>query len=81
MDCDIFMRFRGGGIGHKLTWNWDEFLKKDQHIEKVKESIPQDENSSEEDDIMDKDKSDMGTAEGGEQEHEGEPGDSCYGHA
>ena len=22
----MFMQFRGGGIGHKVTWEWDGFL-------------------------------------------------------
>ncbi|KAG2739152.1 hypothetical protein P692DRAFT_201873415 [Suillus brevipes Sb2] len=26
VDRDTFMRFRGGGIGHKAMWDWDEFL-------------------------------------------------------
>lgn len=26
MDRDMFMCFRGGGIGHKVTREWDEFL-------------------------------------------------------
>jgi hypothetical protein len=25
----MFMRFRGGGIGHKITREWDEFLQSD----------------------------------------------------
>jgi hypothetical protein len=25
----MFMRFRGGGIGHKMTRDWDEFLQRD----------------------------------------------------
>ena len=29
MDRDIFLRFRGGGIGHKTTWNLNEELMKD----------------------------------------------------
>lgn len=26
VDRDMFMRFRGGGIGHKATWDWNDFL-------------------------------------------------------
>ncbi|KAG0703308.1 hypothetical protein DFH29DRAFT_998600 [Suillus ampliporus] len=29
VDRDMFMRFRGGGVGHKVTWEWDEFLRND----------------------------------------------------
>lgn len=36
VDRDMFMRFRGGGIGHKITRDWDEFLQQEGH------SIPQD---------------------------------------
>jgi len=25
----MFMRLRGGGIGHKATWDWNEFLQRD----------------------------------------------------
>ncbi|KAG1860478.1 hypothetical protein C8R48DRAFT_712856 [Suillus tomentosus] len=25
----MFMRFRGGGVGHKVTREWDEFLRND----------------------------------------------------
>jgi hypothetical protein len=25
----MFMRFRGGGVGHKVTQEWDEFLRND----------------------------------------------------
>ncbi|KIJ17497.1 hypothetical protein PAXINDRAFT_72847 [Paxillus involutus ATCC 200175] len=28
VDRDMFMHFRGGGIGHKITRDWDEFLLK-----------------------------------------------------
>ncbi|KAH7921017.1 hypothetical protein BV22DRAFT_1107414 [Leucogyrophana mollusca] len=29
VDRDMFMRFRGGGIGHKATRGWDDFLQND----------------------------------------------------
>ncbi|KAG1864616.1 hypothetical protein C8R48DRAFT_656144 [Suillus tomentosus] len=29
VDRDMFMRFRGGGVGHKVTREWDEFLRND----------------------------------------------------
>jgi hypothetical protein len=29
VDRDIFMRFRGGGVGHQVTREWDEFLRHD----------------------------------------------------
>ena len=29
VDRDMFMRFRGGGIGHKVTREWDEFLQRE----------------------------------------------------
>ena len=32
MDCDIFMWFYGGGIGHSISWEWDSFLQSDGHI-------------------------------------------------
>ena len=27
----MFMRFRGGRVGHKATWDWDLFLQRDGH--------------------------------------------------
>jgi hypothetical protein len=27
----MFMRFRGGGIGHKATRNWDDILQHEEH--------------------------------------------------
>ena len=27
----MFMRFRGGGVGHKATRDWDVYLQSDQH--------------------------------------------------
>ncbi|KAH7909388.1 hypothetical protein BJ138DRAFT_1102735 [Hygrophoropsis aurantiaca] len=32
VDRDMFMRYRGGGIGHKATRHWDRSLQKDQHL-------------------------------------------------
>lgn len=29
VDRDMFMRFRGGGVGHKVTREWDDFLQND----------------------------------------------------
>jgi hypothetical protein len=29
VDCDIFMCFHGGGVGHQVTREWDEFLQHD----------------------------------------------------
>jgi hypothetical protein len=29
VDRDMFMRYRGGGVGHKVTRTWDEFLQSD----------------------------------------------------
>ncbi|KAG2030236.1 hypothetical protein BDR03DRAFT_878828 [Suillus americanus] len=29
VDRDMFMRFRGGGVGHKVTREWNEFLRND----------------------------------------------------
>jgi hypothetical protein len=31
VDRDMFMRFRGGGVGHKATRGWDEFLQREGH--------------------------------------------------
>ncbi|EGN94895.1 hypothetical protein SERLA73DRAFT_155586 [Serpula lacrymans var. lacrymans S7.3] len=31
VDCDMFMRYRGGGVGHKATREWDSFLQKEPH--------------------------------------------------
>ncbi|KAG2125107.1 hypothetical protein DEU56DRAFT_825868 [Suillus clintonianus] len=33
VDRDMFMRFRGGGVGHKATRDWDEFLQREGHDE------------------------------------------------
>lgn len=32
VDHDMFMHLRGGGIGHKVTWNWNELLEEDHDI-------------------------------------------------
>src|SRR6267154_3146610 len=29
VDRDMFMRFRGGGVSHQVTREWDEFLQND----------------------------------------------------
>ncbi|KAH7890138.1 hypothetical protein F5I97DRAFT_1924654 [Phlebopus sp. FC_14] len=29
VDRDMFMRFQGGGIGHKVTRDWDKFLQRE----------------------------------------------------
>ncbi|KAG2078852.1 hypothetical protein BDR04DRAFT_1165576, partial [Suillus decipiens] len=29
VDRDIFMRYRGGGVGHKISREWDKFLQSD----------------------------------------------------
>ncbi|KAG6380707.1 hypothetical protein JVT61DRAFT_5085 [Boletus reticuloceps] len=29
VDRDVFMRFRGGGVGHKMTWDWNQVLCRD----------------------------------------------------
>jgi len=31
VDRDMFMRFRGGGIGHKATRDWDDILQHEGH--------------------------------------------------
>ena len=31
VDRDMFMRFRGGGIGHKVTRDWDDILQREGH--------------------------------------------------
>jgi hypothetical protein len=31
VDRDMFMRFRGGGVGHQATRGWDEFLQREGH--------------------------------------------------
>jgi hypothetical protein len=34
----MFMRFRGGGVGHKVTREWDDFLQSDGAATKVEDS-------------------------------------------
>jgi len=31
VDHNMFMRFRGGGIGHKVTRDWDDILQREGH--------------------------------------------------
>jgi hypothetical protein len=31
----MFMRFRGGGVGHQITRDWDEFLRNDGTVVEV----------------------------------------------
>jgi hypothetical protein len=52
----MFMRFRGGGIGHKMTRDWDEFLQRD--------GVP-----SKEDVVANEDIEDV-EVEGGEGDHD-----------
>ncbi|KAJ8595466.1 HAD-like protein [Rhizopogon salebrosus TDB-379] len=42
VDRDMFMRFRGGGVGHKVTREWDDFLQSDGAATKVEDSDDED---------------------------------------
>jgi len=48
IDRDMFMRFHGGGVGHKATRDWDEFLQGEGHGGKEAE----DEGLDSEEDIL-----------------------------
>jgi hypothetical protein len=37
----MFMRFQGGGVGHKVTREWDEFLRNDGAVPSDEEEVIQ----------------------------------------
>jgi hypothetical protein len=45
VDRDMFMRLRGGGIGHKATWEWNELLLSD--VGKAVDDEPEESDDSE----------------------------------
>ncbi|KAG2033983.1 hypothetical protein BDR03DRAFT_935455 [Suillus americanus] len=63
VDRDMFMHFRGGGVGHKVTREWDNFLQSD----RAPANTP--DNNEEWDDV------DMDTREDGEEDGEEEEGE------
>ncbi|KAG2129235.1 uncharacterized protein EDB93DRAFT_1256297 [Suillus bovinus] len=54
VNMDMFMQYRGGGIGHKISRRWDEFLQSDgPSMDHVEEEGDRDENEEEEDEEED----------------------------
>jgi hypothetical protein len=56
VDRDMFMQFWGGGVGHKATRDWDEFLQSEGHEpNEVGDDSSDEENDEEEEDSEDED--------------------------
>ncbi|KAF8546686.1 hypothetical protein OG21DRAFT_1501891 [Imleria badia] len=52
VDRDIFMRFRGGGVGHKITRDWDKLLQREgRHNPPSEDSSDEGSSSDSEDDM------------------------------
>ncbi|KAI9458799.1 hypothetical protein HD554DRAFT_2298897 [Boletus coccyginus] len=49
VDCNIFMRFWGGGIGHKVMYDWNSFLHED-----LGKAVDEDDKDSASNDLEDK---------------------------
>ena len=75
----MFMRYRGGGVSHMVTWHWDDFLQSDGgFVRKGRKGRAVDEEEDEELDMDEEDGEDDGEdeddEEGGEDKDNGEDG-------
>ncbi|KAG1888127.1 hypothetical protein F4604DRAFT_1916045 [Suillus subluteus] len=74
VNTDMFMHYRGGGVGYKISRGWDEFLQSDgAHVEHVEEEGDRDadiEDEEDEDEEADDEEDDDGEDDDGDDDED-----------